>query len=164
MVHIISKRDGPRREDVEIRSFLDRNRPTIDGIANRLTGGGWAEMRNPKPAPQPEPSGTLWYTPPSRPSEAAPYVRISVNGRVVVADLSSGRQLQFLGAVAGRGAERHFVLATRENGFFDPIEEAAGQALGELDGVLLPDAETEDLLKQEISTRLGLASAPESTG
>jgi len=164
MVHIISKRDGPRREDAEIKGFLDRNRSTIDGLANRLTGGAWSEMRNPKPAPTPEPSGTLWFTPPSRPQEAAPYVRISLNGRVVVADLSSGRQLQFLGAITGRGPERHFALATRDNGFFEPIEEGAGQALGDLDGVLLPDGEAEDLLKQEIVARLGLAPARADAG
>jgi hypothetical protein len=162
MVHIISKRDGPRREDVEMKGFLDRNRSTIDGLANRLTGGAWREMRKPKPAPTP--SGTLWFTPPSRPQEAAPYVRISLNGRVVVADLSSGRQLQFLGAITGRGPERHFALATRDNGFFEPIEEEAGQALGDLDGVLLPDCETEELLKQEIVARLGLAPAREDAG
>ncbi|MDQ0391928.1 hypothetical protein [Labrys monachus] len=164
MVHIISKRDGPRKEDVEIRSFLDRNRATIDGLADRLTGGAWREMRNPKPPQQPDPSGTLWFTPPSRPQEAEPYVRISLNGRVVVADLATGRQLQFLGAVAGRGEGRHFALATRENGFFEPIEAEAGCALADLDGVLLPDGEAEDMLKQEIAVRLGLAPAREGAG
>jgi hypothetical protein len=164
MVHIISKRDGPRREDVAAKGFIRENRATIDRLANHLTGGRWQEIRNPVSTPQPEPSGKLWFTPPSRPSQPAPYVRISLNGRVVVADEASGRQLLFIGAIRGSGTTRHFAMATKENGFFDPIEEEAGLALGELDGVLIPTSEIEDQLKQEISARLGLVTPGEEAG
>jgi hypothetical protein len=164
MVHIISKRDGPRREDVAAKAFLRENRAKIDGLANALTGGRWQELRNPKPAAQPEASGRLWYTAPSRPSEPAPYVRISLNGRVVVADEASGRQLLFIGGIRGSGPTRHFVLATKDNGFFDPIEAEAGAALEELDGVLVPEGPIEEQLKQEIASRLGLGSPREEPG
>src|SRR5437868_2164622 len=118
MVHIISKRDGPRREDVAAKGFIEKNRATIEGLANHLTGGRWQQMRHPVGTPpQPEPCGKLWFSSPSRPQEARPqearpYVRISHNDRVVVVDLASGNQLDFLGEVRGPRRERRFTLAT----------------------------------------------------
>ncbi|MDQ0475096.1 hypothetical protein [Labrys wisconsinensis] len=155
MVHIISKRDGPRREDVAARRFIQSNRATIEGLADRLTGGRWREMRKPPAPPQPEASGRLWFTPPAAPQPARPYLRISPNGRVVVMDLASGRQLQFLGQIGG-GRERRFVLALREHGFFDPLDEDLRAALADLDGMALPDEAAEDRLKESLSARLGL--------
>jgi hypothetical protein len=156
MVHIISKRDGPHREEVAAKDFIQRNRTKIDGIANRLTGGHWQELRNPAPAPEPQPSGRLWSTPQGRPREMEPYVRISLNGRVVVADLSSGRQLHFVGELRGKGQSRCFALATRENGVFDPLDEELCKVLADLEGVSVPDEASEEHLEQVIAGRLGL--------
>ena len=39
MVDIISKRDGPRREDVAARRVLQENRGTIHKMMDHLTGG-----------------------------------------------------------------------------------------------------------------------------
>src|SRR5262245_22001860 len=116
MVEIISKRDGPRKEDVAAKRFIEKNRATIKGIADHLTGGRWQQSRNPVPAARPQPSGKLWYTPASRPPQSEPYVRISLNGRVVVADLATGRQLHFIGELRGEKQSRHLALATSQNG------------------------------------------------
>lgn len=156
MVHIISKRDGPYREEVAAKDFIQKNRTRIDGIANHLTGGRWQELRNPTPPPQPQSSGKLWSTPPSRPREAEPYVRISLNGRVVIADLASGRQLHFVGELRGRAELRHFALATRDNGIFDPLDEELYKVLADLEGINVPDEAAEQQLEQIVADRLGL--------
>ena len=158
MVHIISKRDGPRNDEVAAKKFVEKNRAAIDGIANRLTGGRWQEMRNPTAAPKPELSGKLWFIAPSHAEAANPYVRISLNGRVVVADLNSGRQLHFIGDIRGAGAARRFALAIRENGFFAPLEEDLQRLFLDLDGMALPDALSEERLERHIADRLGLVT------
>ncbi|AWL94219.1 hypothetical protein CV770_21985 [Bradyrhizobium sp. AC87j1] len=156
MAYIISKRDGPHREEVAAKDFLQKNRTTINSLANHLTLGRWQELRNPKPPSQPEPSGKLWSTSPARPKELEPYVRISFNGRVVIADLASGRQLHFVGELRGSGRSRHFALATRENGIFDPLDDELYKVLIDLEGVSVPDETSEAQLEQVISNRLGL--------
>ena len=156
MVYIISKRDGPHREEVAAKDFIQKNRTTIDALANHLTAGRWQELRDPTPPPQPQPSGKLWSTPQARPTEAEPYVRISLNGRVVIADLASGRQLHFVGELRGRGQSRYLALATRENGIFEPMDEGMYKVLADLEGVIVPDETTEQRLEQTIAGRLGL--------
>jgi len=156
MVYIISKRNGPYREQVAAEDFVQKNRTKIDALANHLTGGRWQELRNPTPPPQPQPSGKLWYTPKGRRIEAEPYVRISLNGRVVVADLASGRQLHFVGELRGKGQSRYFALATRENGIFEPLDEGMYKMLADLEGVSVPDEASEQRLERIIAGRLGL--------
>lgn len=162
MVHIISKRDGPHREQAAAKDFVQKNRAKINALANHLTGGRWQELRNPTPPPQPQPSGKLWYTPPGRPREAEPYVRISLNGRVVIADLASGRQLHFVGELRGKGQSRYLALATRENGIFDPLDEGIRKVLADLEGVIVPDETFEARLEQVIAGRLGLDAVAKS--
>jgi hypothetical protein len=156
MVHIISKRDGPRREEAAARALVEANRTTIAGIANHLSGGRRRQTGASLPTPEPPASGKLWFIPPSQRREANPYVRISLNGRVVLADLDSGRQLHFIGDIRGAGATRRLVLATRENGSFAPLEEELRQALADLDGIALPDEAAEERLEQVIGARIGL--------
>ncbi|WP_407180974.1 hypothetical protein [Bradyrhizobium sp. STM 3562] len=158
MVYIIAKRDGPHREEVAAKDFIQKNRTKINALANHLTGGRWQELRNPTPPQRPEPSGKLWYTPPGQPREAEPYVRISLNGRVVIADLASGRQLHFIGELRGKGLSRSFALATRENGSFDPLDHGIYEVLADLEGVSVPDDASEERLEQIITDRLGLGA------
>jgi plasmid stabilization system protein ParE len=156
MVHIISKRDGPGTQDAAARALIEKNRTTIANIANHLSGGRRREMRHPGSALQREASGKLWFTAPGQPREPSPYVRISLNGRVVVADLDSGRQLHFIGDIRGAGAARRFALATRENGFYAPLDDDLLQALFDLDRMALPESAAEERLEREIGARLGL--------
>jgi hypothetical protein len=164
MVHIISKQDGPRREDAAARAFVEKNRTTIAGIANRLSGGRRREMSGAASALQSEASGKLWFTTPGQKREPNPYVRISLNGRVVVADLDSGRQLHFVGDIRGAGPARRFALATRQNGFFAPLDDDLQQMLLDLDGMALADDAADERLERDIGTRLGITSAVDKAG
>lgn len=156
MVHVISPRDGPRREDVEARRVIAENRATIEKFADHLTGGGWRQRLRPPAVPAEEPSRSARsVATPSRSGVPQPYVRISANGRVVVVDLGSGRQLAFLGEIRGGRGTRRFVLATAGNGFFSPLAEAESAALGAFDGTPLPDEAAEERLKADIAARLG---------
>lgn len=83
-------------------------------------------------------------------------MRISYNGRVVIADLASGRQLHFVGELRGSGQSRCFALATRENGIFEPLDDELCKVLIDLEGVSVPDETSEARLEQIISGRLGL--------
>ncbi|MEZ5932140.1 MAG: hypothetical protein R3F54_09340 [Alphaproteobacteria bacterium] len=156
MVDIISKRDGPRREDVAARRMLQDNRGTIHKMMDHLTGGQ-LNSRAQKAAP-PEPEGLVIHTGRVIDTRGAarPYVRISVNGRVVVADQETSRQLHFLGEIRGPRRSQRFVLATRENGFFALVEDDLGQKLADLDGRALAADFTEDDLVRIISQRLGI--------
>jgi hypothetical protein len=154
MVYVISPRDGPRREDVEARRVIADNRATIEKLADHLTGGGWRQRLRPPAAPAEAPRSTRPAVP-SRSGAPQPYVRISVNGRVVVVDLASGRQIAFLGEVRGGREGPRFVLATAENGFFSPLADEESAALRPLDGTPLPDEAAEERLKAAVAGRLG---------
>jgi hypothetical protein len=156
MVDIISKRDGPRSEDMAARRLLRDNRGTIHKMMDHLTGGQLNSHAQ-KPA-EPEPEGLVIHTGRVIDSRGAarPYVRVSVNGRVVVADQETSRQLHFLGEIRGPRRSQRFILAIRENGFFALVEDEIGQKLADLDGrALAPDFSEEDLVRV-ISERLGI--------
>ena len=86
-----------------------------------------------------------------------PYVRISPNDRVVLADHATGRQLDFLGQIRRDGGARRFVLAIRANGFFAEVAADRASSLGDLDGVQLTADFGEDRLAADIGSRLGIA-------
>ena len=48
MVEIISKRDGPRREDVQVKRLIEQNRSTIVRLADQISGGGYSASRKPR--------------------------------------------------------------------------------------------------------------------
>lgn len=158
MVDIISKRDGPRREDVAARRVLQENRGTIHKMMDHLTGGQLNSQAQ-KPA-APEPEGLVIHTGRVIDSREAarPYVRVSVNGRVVVADQETSKQLHFLGEIRGPRRSQRFVLATKENGFFALIEDEPRQQLADLDGRLIDQDFSEDDLVTTITERLGIGN------
>ncbi len=90
------------------------------------------------------------------PDEPAPYLRISLNGRVVMADSTSGLQMHFLGQLKRIGGVTRFVLATTENGFITPLDPALCDALSDLANVTLTRTYTEDELAAAIKARLAL--------
>lgn len=162
MVTIISKSDGPRREDEAARRLIDGNRRTIARLADQFSQGAYSASRARRmtdAAGEPEPaSGRLFAVGGGArtTSEPAPYVRISPNRRVVLADAENGRQIAHLGALKAVDGGLAFALATRENGFIAPADPAYLTALSDLDGVLLDDAFDEDSLAHEIHRRLAL--------
>jgi len=162
MVTVITKRDGPRREDVVAKRLIAENRPTIERLADRLTGGGdWRERLKPPSPPSEEACAASFVSmssAPARRTEPRPYVRISANGRVVVVDAETSRQTAFLGEIRGGRGDRRFVLATADNGFFAPVEDALREALCACDGTPVPDEDAEDRLAADVARLLGFAA------
>lgn len=164
MVDIFSRRDGPRPEDVAARKVIEAHRPQITAIADRLTAGGYSASRRAAEAKAPaagEPEGRrsrvhALQTGPAAPAEPSPYIRISPNNRVVIADASSARQLHFLGELRRRDGQLRFVLATGDNGFISPLAPDLAKALADLDGAPVGGRQGEKLLAAEIATRLGM--------
>ncbi|MCB1353581.1 MAG: hypothetical protein KDK03_12680 [Rhodobacteraceae bacterium] len=159
MVDIISRRDGPRREDVAARRLISENSATIRKLADNLSGGGYsAGLTRPKVPKAPEASGLITHDlkAPRAKDEAKPFIRISVNNRVVMADMNSGRQLEFLGEIRREGGQRHFRLARKQNGFFSEMDEELSAALADLDGVMVGGSYPEKSLAADIGARLGL--------
>ena len=54
MVEIFSPRDGPRPRDVRLKALIDKNRNTIEKIADHLTEGGYSAGKRAKAAPKVE--------------------------------------------------------------------------------------------------------------
>ena len=139
MVEIISKRDGPRREDMQVKRLIEQNRSTIVRLADQISGGGYSASR--KPRQQPKAEGLIIHVGGSAASaEASPSIRVTMNGRVISKDQNTGRQLHHIGDVRDRNGEQIFVLATKQNGFFSPVDETVAEALAELDGAHLTAA------------------------
>ncbi len=157
MVDIISKRDGPRREDVAAKRLIEKNRPTIARLADQLSGGGYSAMRQP-PKP-PEPDGLVFHdlagTRPAE-SEHPDYVRISLNGRVALVDGGTSKQLHFIGEIRNGADGEIFFLATEQNKFFAPLDADIAKCLAELDQRPIDENFSEDDLSARISERLGL--------
>jgi hypothetical protein len=157
MVEIISKSDGPRREEAAAKHFIRENAGTINKIAQQLSGGRMRPLSHAEtiPAPLPLKRGPAA---PSRDAEKKPYVKVSLNGRVIAVDFNSGRQLHHFGEIRGEGPTRRFLLATRENRFFTPLGDDLCALLRDLDGVATPDDLAEERLVREIGARLGYSA------
>ena len=98
MVDIISKKSGPRREDVVAKRLINENRATITKLADQLSGGKYS-ARHQRPAP-PKPDGLILHDMGSSTVDETdydPYVRITRNGRVVLVDGGSNTPLHHLG-------------------------------------------------------------------
>ena len=106
----------------------------------------------------PESSGrSVFYKNTPSEGDAKPYVRVSMNGRVVLVDYETGSQLHHLGDVRGKGAAAKFALATKANGFFAPVGAEIAEALQGLDGRAVGDRAAEDAFKADVGAALGLA-------
>ncbi len=154
---IISKRSGPRREDEAARRLVERNRHTIDRLADQLSNGAYSAGKRARTADAPQASGLILsdLRAPRRPDDAKPYVRISPNRRVVVVDETTSRQMHHLGELRRIDGRWTFVLATRANGFFSPLDAGIAERLAALDGAVLGADRTEAGLAAEIGTLLG---------
>ncbi len=160
MVTIISKQDGPRLEDIPQYRAIQKNRPIIQGLINQLTGGGLS--RTAKPQGEPEANSTKSiHVMGSQPASARgqPVVRISLNDRVVIMDNLHARQLLHLGNLRYTDSGKTFFVATKDNGFFSPVDPEIAEVLSDLDGLVLDDAVTEDVLAAEITIRLSLGDS-----
>lgn len=155
MVTIISKSDGPRREDIAARKVFEKDRATITRMADHLTQGAYSKSR--QAAAQPQPDIVLPERQRLTPSDSPrPYVRISPNGRVLIVDLDSSRQLAFLGELRRQNGRTQFHLATEGNGFVVTPDDPTLDELSDLDGFEAPRKAQQEELKTLISQRMGL--------
>jgi hypothetical protein len=153
---IISRKSGPRPEDQRAKQHLQRNWGTIEKLANTLSGGKYSADKAKKVAAPPQASGLI-IVDQARPrlaDDPVPYLRISTNGRVVLADESSGIQLHFLGQLKRMNGEVRFIIATKENGFFTPLDADITDKIADLANLLVNRSYSEDDLAEDIKTRL----------
>lgn len=157
---IFSKRDGPRQEDVRAKKLLAENSGTIRKLADQISNGGFSRTRaqQARSKQKPKPEGLLIHDlkATSRVDVPEPYVKVSLNGRIVLVDKSSGRQLQMLGEIRGNSFAKSFHLATKDNGFFTPIDDETGHLIGHLNKVDITSDFTESDLAEALETLLGL--------
>lgn len=166
MVEIISKRDGPRREDERARRLLSQNRGTITRLADQLTQGGYSANKAARAAgpAAPEPEGKIIrhfgaYGAGKAGDGDDVRVKVSVNNRVIVYDGDTGRQLHLLGEIRRLDGVRYFALATTTNGFLSGLPPDLLAPIEELDGQIIDKVCPESLLAAEIARRLGYLSS-----
>ncbi|WP_300056167.1 hypothetical protein [uncultured Roseobacter sp.] len=160
MVDIFSKKEGPRREDVEAKRIISENRQTIHRLADQISNGGFsrsrAAMATAKETPKPQGLSIHLLGTTGKTVDPEPVLKISLNGRVVIMDANSGKQLVFLGEMRRKNSQKYFALATKKNGFFSPLDDETQDCLRDLDGVMLETGEIEDKFSDVMKDRLGL--------
>ena len=157
MVTIISKKDSPRREHADPRRVLSENHATIRALADHISGGAYSANQH-KPEP-PKPDGLVihHFGAAAAPSvDHPPYVRISVNGRVVVVDGETHKQQHHIGEVRRFEDRNEFLLATVENNFYSPLEDEISGLLSDFDHQIIDEDFSEDVLVEKIGQALGL--------
>ena len=158
MVEIFSRGEGPRPQDARLKAFLDQNRSTIVKIADHLTQGQYSAGKTAKPAVPEAERRTIVHAlgGASHATEPRPVVRAALNGRVVVVDDNSGRQIHHLGEIRRRGDDVTFLLASAGNGFSAPLSDDLLDALIDLDRATLAADGGEEALVRELASRLGV--------
>ena len=155
---IHSKKSGPRAEDQQARQHLSRNWGTIEKLADTLSGGKYSADKAKRAAPGPQAQGLIIVDQARArvPDVPVPYLRISTNGRVVLADTSSGIQLHFLGQLKRSDGAVRFSLATAENGFISPLDPDLEAKIVDLANVVVNRAYSEDDLAADLRARLDI--------
>ncbi|WP_240672158.1 hypothetical protein [Tropicibacter alexandrii] len=165
---IFSKREGSRSEDVRARKLLSENAGTIRKLADQISNGGFTKMRQDQARrkEEPKPDGLLIYTmsAPKVTDDPDPHVRVSPNGRVVLFDRTSGRQIQLLGQILRTGGSRRFVLATEENGYLSPVSSELHALLAPYESREFGADFTEDDIARTFGICLGLVETRPSGG
>lgn len=156
---IISRKSGPRHEDEQAKRHINQNWGTIEKLADQISGGRYSADKARRAEPAPQASGKIIIDQAARPAadEARPYLRISVNGRVIVADLNTARQLKFLGQIKRIGGVRRFVIATSENGFISALDDESYALINDLADTPIHQGFSERDLEEELKARLNIA-------
>lgn len=156
---IHSRHSGPRAEDKQAKAHIQRNWGTIEKLADTLSGGKYSADKAKKAAPPPQAQGLIFVDQarPRLPDVPVPYLRISINGRVVLADTGSGVQMHFLGEIKRMNGDRVFKLATAENGFIAPLAPEVFDKIADLANRTISRAYSEDDLADDIKARLQIA-------
>ena len=157
---IFSKRSGPREEDKHAKEHLQRNWGTIEKLADQISGGGYSKNKartsglDSKASQQG--SGLIFVDQAARPTAdvSVPYLRISMNGRVVIADKNSGLQTHFVGQLKRMNGQTRFQIATAENGYITPLDAGMFELICDLADKTLGSDYSEDQLSDDLKSRL----------
>jgi hypothetical protein len=162
MATIISRRSGPRKEDAAARRLIDSNRATIERLADTFSNGAYSARKAAAAAPpEPQAEGLIISHGRAAPSgPAVPRIRISPNKRVVVMDEETSRQMHFLGEIRRAEGVWRFVLATKANGFFAPVDADIAARIATLDGAPMGAGRDDDSLAAELTALLGYGGDP----
>ncbi len=156
---IITKRDGPRREDMEAKRHIQRNLGTIERLADQLSGGAYSARKKIKKM-APQASGLILSdlgAGKSVADEPRPYLRITPNGRVALLDLNTGLQMQVLGQITRKNGQNVFLLATKKSGFISPIDPDLFALVSVLNGVQIDNDFSEEKLSERLKDLLSLS-------
>jgi hypothetical protein len=157
---IISKRSGPREEDKRGKAHVQKNWGTIEKLADQISGGGYSSNKARIKAKNegPKASGLIFVDQAARPrvDVAEPYLRISLNGRVVLVDKNSGIQLHFLGQIKRQNGVVRFQIATKANGYIAPLDPDLEALIVNLANKPLDRSYTEADLSRDIKTCLSV--------
>lgn len=157
---IFSKRDGPRREDVAAKRMISENAGTIRRLADQISNGGFTRMRQQQAQKQqpPQAKGLIIHDlkAPVGKDDPAPYIKVSLNNRVVMVDANTGRQMHMLGEIRGNFMSRRFVLATAENRFITPLDADLAALVAPLADCAITAEFTEKDLAKALEDRIGL--------
>jgi hypothetical protein len=151
---IISKKSGPRREDEQAKRHLQQNWGTITKLADTLSGGKYSAGKVKKETPKAQGLIFVDQAPRRVVDNPEPYLRISANGRVVIADRNTGVQLYFLGQLKRVNGQVQFIIATAENGFITPLDAELFDQIADLAGKVVNRDYTEVDLEENLKTRL----------
>ena len=157
MTSRFSRREGPRKEDLPYHKLIEKNRPVIRGLMDRLTGGALSRAQS-QPADEPRESTKSFHIGKATNAHepGRPIVHISFNNRVLVIDDVHSKQLLHLGNLVSGAEGTRFLLATKENDFFAPVAETIQEVLMDLDGYILSEQFSQDRLVSELTARLSL--------
>jgi len=155
---IFSKRSGPREEDKQGKAHMRQNWGTIEKLADQISGGSYSANKARANAKKqgPQASGLIFVDQAARPGVDVPepYLRISVNGRVVLVDKNSGIQLHFLGQLKRQNGVVRFKIATKENGFISPLDPELEALILDLADKLIDRRYAESDLSSDLKSRL----------
>ena len=157
---IISRRSGPREEDKQAKAVVRQNWGTIERLADQISGGSYSanKARVASRKIQPQASGLIIVDQAARPRVdfPDPYLRISLNGRVVLVDKNSGLQLHFLGQVRRLNGVVRFQIASVANGFITALDPDLTELIRDLADKPLDGGYREEDLSRDLKSRLSL--------
>lgn len=160
MVDIISKRKGPRREDVAAKRMINDNWSTISRLADQISSGGYSRSRKAIAKAKEEPAldnlNIHILGGSSKAIEPDPIVQVSRNNRVIIMDVRSGKQLQYLGEMRFQGRQKYFALAITANNFLTTVDDDTELKLADLNGVIIESDEIQEAFIKVIKDRLEL--------
>lgn len=155
MVELITMRIGPLMKGVRLRRLAEPNHATAPRIADRAGANQNASGATPVQEPQTAGLAARAGGGSGTAATASDHtIRVCGDGRVLATAKNFGRRMHHVGDLRLRKGLETFVLATKANGFFAPVDDGIARALRDLDGLRLRPGYGEGELAADIAARL----------